>query len=59
MVFFRSGQMDKDRYSTLGFSSQAELDDETGLWPTAFALQDPTERAWQQVTDLVRRAAGL
>ncbi|REJ04989.1 DUF1801 domain-containing protein [Microbacterium bovistercoris] len=58
VVFFRSGQMDKDRYSTLGFSSLAELDDEDGLWPSAFALQDPTEKAWAEVTVLVRKAAG-
>ncbi|MFE6995852.1 DUF1801 domain-containing protein [Microbacterium sp. NPDC057659] len=58
VVFFRSGQLDKDRYSTLGFSSRAALDDEGGLWPSAFAMQDPTEKAWQQVTDLVRKAAG-
>ncbi|MDR2997363.1 MAG: DUF1801 domain-containing protein [Microbacterium sp.] len=57
VVFFRSGQMDKDRYSTLGFSSRAALDDEHGLWPTAFALQDPTEKAWNAVTALIRRAA--
>ncbi|MFC4140061.1 MULTISPECIES: DUF1801 domain-containing protein [unclassified Microbacterium] len=56
VVFFRSGQMDKDRYSTLGFSSRAELDDADGLWSTAFALQDPTEKAWAEVTALVQRA---
>src|SRR3954451_13535619 len=34
VVFFRSGLMDKARYSTLGFSVQANLDETGGLWPT-------------------------
>lgn len=58
VVFFRSGQMDKERYSTFGVSAQAALDDESGLWPTAYALIDPTEKAWEQLGEIVRRAAG-
>jgi uncharacterized protein YdhG (YjbR/CyaY superfamily) len=58
VCFFRSGQQDKERYSTLGFSAQAQLDDGAGLWPSAYALIDPTEEAWATVADLVRRAAG-
>ena len=57
VVFFRSGQQDKERYSTLGFSALASLDDPDGLWPTAFALHEPTEKAWDQVAVWVRRAA--
>ncbi|MFT4188100.1 MAG: DUF1801 domain-containing protein [Aeromicrobium sp.] len=56
VVFFRSGQMDKERYSTFGVSNQAALDD-SGFWPTSFALTDPTEQAWEQLADIVRRAA--
>lgn len=31
VVFFRSGQMDKERYSTFGVSTEATLDDESGF----------------------------
>lgn len=58
VVFFRSGQMDKERYSTFGVSALAELDDPSGCWPTSYALIDPTEEAWEQVAEIVRRAAG-
>lgn len=58
VCFFRSGQGDKERYSTLGFSALADLDDADGLWPTAYALTEPTDKAWETVAELVRRAAG-
>jgi uncharacterized protein YdhG (YjbR/CyaY superfamily) len=58
VVFFRSGQMDKERYSTFGVSAQATLDEDSGFWPTSYALIDPTEQAWEQLGDIVRRAAG-
>ncbi|CAH0171136.1 MULTISPECIES: DUF1801 domain-containing protein [unclassified Microbacterium] len=58
VVFFRSGQMDKERYSTFGVSAQAALDEPTGFWPTSYALIDPTEKAWEQLSEVVRRAAG-
>lgn len=55
VVFFRSGQMDKERYSTFGISAQAELDDPSGFWPTSYALIDPDEKAWAELTEIVRR----
>lgn len=58
VVFFRSGQMDKERYSTFGVSVQAALDEPSGFWPTSYALIEPTEKAWEQLSDVVRRAAG-
>ncbi|GAA2626075.1 hypothetical protein Adu01nite_43830 [Paractinoplanes durhamensis] len=58
VVFFRSGQMDKQRYSTFGVSVQASLDEPSGFWPTSFALAEPTAKAWEQLSDIVRRAAG-
>ncbi|MBZ2199337.1 iron chaperone [Occultella gossypii] len=58
LCFFRSGQQDKERYSTLGFSVQANLDDASGLWPTSFALTEPTDAAWQDLADLIKKAAG-
>ncbi|MGM1017165.1 MAG: DUF1801 domain-containing protein [Actinomycetota bacterium] len=57
VCFFRSGQMDKERYSTFGFSAEAALDTSDGLWPTAYALQDPTEKAWKRVRELVAQAS--
>lgn len=56
VVFFRSGQMDKERYSTFGVTTHATLDDDAGLWPTSYALTEPTEQAWETLTDIVRRA---
>ncbi|MFF2773122.1 DUF1801 domain-containing protein [Streptomyces bacillaris] len=58
VVFFRSGQVDKVRYSTLGVSPEAGLDDESGMWATSYALIEPTEAAWERVVEVVRRAAG-
>lgn len=58
VVFFRSGQMDKERYSTFGVSAQAVLDAPSGFWPTSYALIDPTEKAWEQLAEIVERAAG-
>ncbi|WP_053385391.1 DUF1801 domain-containing protein [Leucobacter celer] len=57
VVFFRSGQMDKERYSTFGVSALAALDDSSGFWPTSYALIDPSEEAWEQLAEIVRRAA--
>jgi len=57
VVFFRSGQQDKERYSTFGLSAAAALDEDSGLWPTSYALIDPTEAAWKQIEHIVRRAA--
>jgi uncharacterized protein YdhG (YjbR/CyaY superfamily) len=58
VCFFRSGQQDKERYSTFGFSAQARLDAADGLWPTAYALTDLSESAWERLGELVRQAAG-
>jgi uncharacterized protein YdhG (YjbR/CyaY superfamily) len=56
LCFFRSGQGDKERYSTFGFSVQADLDDSAGMWPTSFALTEPTDAAWEELAKLVERA---
>ena len=57
VVFFRSGQGDKERYSTLGFSSQATLDDDGGLWPTAYALDHLDAAGEATIASLIRTAA--
>lgn len=56
VCFFRSGQMDKERYSTFGFSVQANLDDDSGLWPTAYALTELSDEAEKMLTALIERA---
>ncbi|UFU07027.1 DUF1801 domain-containing protein [Ruania halotolerans] len=56
LCFFRSGQMDKERYSTFGFSAEANVDDASGVWPTSYALTEPTEAAWKHLAELVERA---
>ena len=39
ICFFRSGQKFKERYMTLGFNNEANLD-EGHMWPIAFALKE-------------------
>ena len=56
VVFFRSGQTDKERYSTLGFSSDANLDDDGGMWVTAYALRELTDESAATISALVRKA---
>ncbi|QVQ54827.1 DUF1801 domain-containing protein [Spiractinospora alimapuensis] len=56
VCFFRSGQMDKSRYSVFGFNEEANLDDSSGLWPTSFALTTMTDDAAATIRDLVQRA---
>ena len=56
IVFFRSGLMDKARYSTLGFSVQANLDDKGGLWPTSYALEQLTDDSAKTIAKLVKKA---
>jgi hypothetical protein len=56
IVFFRSGQMDKARYSTLGFSVDAKLDDDGGMWPTSYALDHLTDDSAATIAAFVKRA---
>ncbi|GAA2145983.1 hypothetical protein [Glycomyces algeriensis] len=55
VVFFRSGLKDKERYSSLGFSAEANLD-EGGFWPTSYAVTDLDEAAEAALFQLVKRA---
>ena len=57
VCFFQSSQKFKTRYSTFGFSDQANLD-EGAMWPVAFALTDLTAAEEARIGELVRRAAG-
>jgi uncharacterized protein YdhG (YjbR/CyaY superfamily) len=47
----------KTRYSTLGFSDRAQLDDGT-MWPTAYAVTELTAAGEARIVELVKRAAG-
>ena len=57
VVFFRSGLMDKARYSTLGFSERANLDAKGGFWPTSYALEQLTDDSAKAIAKLVKKAA--
>lgn len=57
VCFFRSGHDDKERYSTFGFSTAANLDVDGGLWPTSYALTELNEEGEAALAALVTRAA--
>lgn len=56
ICFFQSGAKFKTRYSTLGFSDAAHLDDDR-MWPNAYAITELTAAEETRIADLVRRAA--
>jgi len=57
IVFFQSAGKFKTRYSSLGFSEDAKLDDGV-IWPTSFALLEWTPAVEKQVAALVKKAVG-
>jgi uncharacterized protein YdhG (YjbR/CyaY superfamily) len=57
VCFFQAAAKFKTRYSTLGFSDEARLDD-GAMWPTSYALTRLTSADEQRIADLVKRAAG-
>jgi len=56
VCFFQSAQKFKTRYSTLGFSDEANLD-EGNMWPTAFGLKELTVTEEARIAALVKKAA--
>ncbi len=56
VCFFRGSAVDKERYLTLGFSGEANLD-EGHMWPTAYALTGLTAAGEARIGALVKRAA--
>jgi len=54
---FQSSLKFKTRYSTIGFSDSANLDD-GDLWPVAFALKELTPVVEAKIIALIKRAAG-
>ncbi|MFC3494829.1 DUF1801 domain-containing protein [Glycomyces rhizosphaerae] len=56
VCFFRSGHDDKERYSTFGFTAEAKLDADGGLWPTSYAMTELNEDGAAALAELVKRA---
>jgi uncharacterized protein YdhG (YjbR/CyaY superfamily) len=56
ICFFRSGDVDGERYSTFGFSASANLDDDTGVWATSFALTELTAKGEALLAKLIKQA---
>jgi uncharacterized protein YdhG (YjbR/CyaY superfamily) len=55
VLFFRDRQKFKERYITLGFNEQANLD-EGAMWPIAFALTKLTPAEEARIGALVKKA---
>ena len=55
ICFFRGGQMFEERYMTLGFNNNANLDD-GAMWPIAFALKELTAAEEAKIGTLVKKA---
>lgn len=56
VCFFRSGRLDKERYSSLGFTTEANLDADSGVWATSYALTELNETGETMVRKLVEQA---
>lgn len=57
VCYFQSAQKFKARYSTLGFSDKAKLD-ETQMWPVVYALKALSATEEARITALVKKAVG-
>jgi hypothetical protein len=55
VCFFRDTQKFKERYMTLGFNEEANLD-EGAMWPVAFALKELTAAEEARIGALVKKA---
>jgi uncharacterized protein YdhG (YjbR/CyaY superfamily) len=55
VCFYQPAQKFKERYATLGFSDQANLD-EGAMWPTSFALKELTAAEEARIGALVKKA---
>jgi uncharacterized protein YdhG (YjbR/CyaY superfamily) len=56
ICFFRSGHVDKGRYSVFGFNDKATLDEPDGLWATSFAVSKLTANGEAKIRELLKRA---
>ncbi|MDE1857260.1 MAG: DUF1801 domain-containing protein [Candidatus Micrarchaeota archaeon] len=57
ICFFQNAGKFKARYSTLGFSDKANLDD-GAMWPVTFALKKLTAAEEAKIAALVKKAVG-
>ena len=57
VCFFQSAQKFKSRYAMLGFSDKANLD-EGAMWPTYYAVTEPTAEVEARITALIKTAVG-
>jgi uncharacterized protein YdhG (YjbR/CyaY superfamily) len=57
VIFFQPATKFDSRYSTLGFSDPAQLD-EGGMWATSFAITTLSPAVEEQINTLVRKAVG-
>ncbi|GAA3751864.1 DUF1801 domain-containing protein [Microbacterium kribbense] len=57
VLFFKPAAKFKDRYATLGFETNAQLDDGQ-MWPTSYAILSLTKADEKRIAELVARAAG-
>jgi uncharacterized protein YdhG (YjbR/CyaY superfamily) len=55
VCFFRGAEKFKERYMTLGFNQEANLDD-GHMWPIAFALKELTAAEETKIAALVKKA---
>jgi uncharacterized protein YdhG (YjbR/CyaY superfamily) len=55
VCYFTPASKFKERYATLGFNADANLD-EGSMWPTAFALTKLTAAAEKEIGSLVKKA---
>ena len=55
VCYFQNSQKFKTRYTTLGFSDKANLD-EGHMWPTAYALTELTGHDEARIAALVKKA---
>lgn len=55
VCFFRDTQKFKERYMTLGFNEEANLD-EGNMWPIAFALNELTATEEARIAALVKKS---
>jgi hypothetical protein len=54
VCFFQSAKKFDSRYATLGFSDEANLDDEGAMWPTSFALKELSATEEAKIGALVK-----
>jgi uncharacterized protein YdhG (YjbR/CyaY superfamily) len=55
VCFFQNGAKFKTRYSTLGFSDTAKLDD-GNMWPNSYALKSLTPADEKRIAELLKKA---